>query len=208
MRNIETIKDFRGIDQAASLKLIMEDLEQDVGEQHYLNSSDLILFVKEEVQRLSEHMQKTYVETQHELEAESQELKSLEAENIKIVDAINASNNELADANEQLEKAEAMIKGPTSYIQSWASACGEDCQARTAECLKRSDPQAKKKAVIAEAQARLAQLAAVNHENLKSQALARAEENRKQKLSFLEINSYHMRDQFNISSTYLFFLNK
>ena len=32
MRNIETIKDFGGIDQAASLKLIVKDLEQDVGE--------------------------------------------------------------------------------------------------------------------------------------------------------------------------------
>ena len=44
------------------------------------------------------------------IEAEFQELKSLEAEKVKIVDAIDASNNALADANEQLEKAKAMIK--------------------------------------------------------------------------------------------------
>ena len=55
-------------------------------------------------------MQKTYVEAQQALEVESQELKSLEAENIKIADVIDASNNALADAKEQLEKAEAMIK--------------------------------------------------------------------------------------------------
>ena len=39
------------------------------------------------------------------MEAESQELKSLEAEKVKIVNAIDTFNNVLADANEQLEKA-------------------------------------------------------------------------------------------------------
>ena len=34
----------------------------------------------------------------------------MEAEKIKIVDAIDASNNALADANKQLEKAEVMLK--------------------------------------------------------------------------------------------------
>ena len=88
----------------------MEDLEQDVSEWHSLNSSDLTPFIEEQVKRLSKHMQKTYVETQQALEAESQELKSLEAEKTKIVDAIDTSNNALADAIEQLKKAEAMIK--------------------------------------------------------------------------------------------------
>jgi len=55
-------------------------------------------------------MQKTYVETQQALEAESQELKPLEAKKIKIVDVIDASNNILVDVNKQLEKSEAMIK--------------------------------------------------------------------------------------------------
>ena len=56
IRNIKTIKDFGRIDQATSLKLILEDLEQDVGEWRHLNSSDLTPFVEEEVQCLSEHM--------------------------------------------------------------------------------------------------------------------------------------------------------
>ena len=37
-------------------------------------------------------------------------MKSLEVEKIKIADAIDVSNNTLTDANEQLEKAKAMIK--------------------------------------------------------------------------------------------------
>jgi len=49
-------------------------------------------------------MQKTYVEIQKELEAESQELKSVKAEKFKIADAIDASNNALVDANEQLKR--------------------------------------------------------------------------------------------------------
>ena len=63
----------------------MEDLEKDVGDWHRLNSSDLTPFVEEEVKRLSEYMQKTSVETQQELEAESQELKSLEAERLRLL---------------------------------------------------------------------------------------------------------------------------
>jgi len=38
-QNIENIRGFRGTDQAASLELIVEDLEKDVSEWHRLNSS-------------------------------------------------------------------------------------------------------------------------------------------------------------------------
>jgi len=54
-------------------------------------------------------MQKIYAEPQKEMEAKFKELKSLEAKKVKFVDAIDASNNVLADVNEQLKKAEAMI---------------------------------------------------------------------------------------------------
>jgi len=93
---------FGGTDQATSLELIVEDLEQDVGEWRRLNSSNLTLYVEEKVKHLSEHMQRTYAEMQQELEVKSQELKSLAGEKIKIADAIDASNNALADANKQL----------------------------------------------------------------------------------------------------------
>ena len=53
----------------------------------------------------------------------------------------------------------------------------------------------------------MAKLAALNQEDLKSQAFAKAEENKIQKLS-LENNSYHMKDKFNVSSVYLFFLSQ
>ena len=46
--------------------------------------------------------------------------------------------------------------------------------------------EAEKKAMMAETQARLAQLAIINPEDLRLQALAKAEENRKQKLSSLK----------------------
>jgi len=54
--NIETIKYFEGTYQAASLKLIVKDLEKDVVEWCRLNSSNLAPFVEEEVKCLSEHM--------------------------------------------------------------------------------------------------------------------------------------------------------
>ena len=50
-QNIETIRDFGGTDQAASLELIVEDLEKDVSDRRHLNSSDLTPFVKQKVKR-------------------------------------------------------------------------------------------------------------------------------------------------------------
>jgi len=85
-RNIKTIRDFGGTDQAVSLELIVEDLEMDVGEWRCLNNSNLTPLVEEVVKRLSDHMQKTYIEAQQEFEAVSQGLKSLEAEKTKIAD--------------------------------------------------------------------------------------------------------------------------
>jgi len=63
-QNIETIRNFEGSNQAASLELIVEDLEKDMGEWCRLNSSDLTLLIEEEVKRLSDHMHKTYTEAQ------------------------------------------------------------------------------------------------------------------------------------------------
>ena len=56
-RYIKTIRDFGGTYQAASLELTVEDLKKDVGEWHHLNSLNLTPIVKEEVKRLSKHMQ-------------------------------------------------------------------------------------------------------------------------------------------------------
>jgi len=114
-------------------------------------------------------------------------LKSLEAEKIKIADAINAFNNALTDANEQLEKVEAMIKRANFLISKVEPVRVEET-ARLEQLSAQGDQVLKleKNAVIAETQARLAQLAVVNPEDLKLQAFAKAEENKKQKLSSLE----------------------
>ena len=96
----------------------MADFEKDVGEWRRLNSSNLIPFVEEELECLSEYIQKIYAETQ--------ELKSLEIEKVKIADAIDASNSALANANEQLEKMEAMIKKANFLISKVRPMCAEE----------------------------------------------------------------------------------
>ena len=58
----ENIRDLGGVDQDVSLGLMMEDLEKDAGEWHCLNDSDLTLLVEEELNCLSNQMQKAYVE--------------------------------------------------------------------------------------------------------------------------------------------------
>ena len=71
----------------------------------------------------------------------------------------------------------------TGLVRAEETAQLEQLSAQSDQVLKL---EAEKKAAIAETQAHLAQLMAFNQEDLKSQALAKAEENRKQKLSFLE----------------------
>ena len=50
--NIESIRDFRGDDQAAALELLVGKFEKDVGEWRYLSSSDLNPSVDEELECL------------------------------------------------------------------------------------------------------------------------------------------------------------
>jgi len=57
-QNIETIRDFGGTDEAASLERIVENFKKDMGQWCHPNSSDLTPLVKEEVKRLSDYMQK------------------------------------------------------------------------------------------------------------------------------------------------------
>ena len=132
-QNVETIRDFGGTDEVSSLERIVKDFEKYLGEWCRLNSSDLTPFVEEELRHLSECMQKTYAEMQREVEAASQELKSLETEKVKISDAIIASNRALADANKQLEKEEAMIKR-AKFLISKAGTLRTEEIARTTEC--------------------------------------------------------------------------
>ena len=48
-RNIESIRDFRGDDQAAALELLMERLERDVDEWCRLSNSNLDSLVNEQL---------------------------------------------------------------------------------------------------------------------------------------------------------------
>ena len=109
-RNIESIQDFRGDDQAAVLELLVEKFERDVGEWRRLSSLDLNPSVDEELEHLMAQMQKAHLEAQEVAKAVSSDLKSLETRKIEIGDAIDASNNTLLDAEDKIEKAKEMIK--------------------------------------------------------------------------------------------------
>ena len=108
--NIESIRDFIGDDQAASLELLVENFERDVSEWRCLCSSDLTPLVDEELKHLITQMQKARLETQEVAEVVSLDLKSLEARKVEIGDAIDASNNALLDAEDKIEKDKEMIK--------------------------------------------------------------------------------------------------
>jgi len=81
-----------------AMGLMVEDLEKYMSKWRRLNNSDLTPSIEEELKRLADQMQKAYVETQGEIEAVSQELRSLKVKKVKLADAIEASNNALASA--------------------------------------------------------------------------------------------------------------
>ena len=60
-RNIESIRDFRGGDQAAALELLVERLENDVGEWRCLSGSDLDSSINEELERLVAQMHEAHL---------------------------------------------------------------------------------------------------------------------------------------------------
>ena len=52
-RSIDSIRDFGGDDQAATLELLVEKLERDVDEWRHLNNSDLDSSVNEQLEHLA-----------------------------------------------------------------------------------------------------------------------------------------------------------
>jgi len=108
--NIESIRDFRGDDQAAALELLVERLEKDVGEWRHLSSSDLDSSVDEELERLVIQMCEAHLAAQGAAKAVSSDLKSLEIRKVEIGDVIDASNSALLDVKDKIEKAKEMIK--------------------------------------------------------------------------------------------------
>ena len=102
---------------------MVEDLEKDVGEWHHLSQSDLAPLIEEEFDRLSEHVKQTFIEMIREAEVVSQELKSLEAEKITIANVIDASNQALASANDQIENARQRIARANVFLSKVKPVC-------------------------------------------------------------------------------------
>jgi len=109
-RNIESIRDFGGDDQATALELLIERLKKDVGEWRHLSSSDLDSLVDEELEGLVAQMREAHLTAQEAAKTVSSDLKSLEIRKVEIGDAIDASNSAFLDVEDKIEKAKEMIK--------------------------------------------------------------------------------------------------
>ena len=83
-RSIDSIRDFGGDDQAATLELLVERLEKDVGEWRHLSSSDLDSSVDEELELLIAQMCEAHLAAQEAAKAISLYLKSLEIRKVEI----------------------------------------------------------------------------------------------------------------------------
>ena len=109
-RSIDSIQDFGGDDQAATLELLVDRLERDVDEWHRLSHSDLDSSVNEQLAHLADQMHEAHLAAQEAAKAIFSDLKSLELRRVELGDAIDASNSAFLDAEDKIEKAKEMIR--------------------------------------------------------------------------------------------------
>jgi len=161
-RNIESIQDFEGDDQAAALEFLVERLERDVDEWRHLSNSDLDSSINEQLERITAQMREAHLAAQEAAKAISSDLKSLETRKVEIGDAIDASNSALLDAKDKIEKAKEMIKR-ANLLLSKAEPVRLEEIARLEQLKAQSDEvlqqELAERATLAEIEARLSQAA-------------------------------------------------
>jgi len=170
-QNIESIRDFRGDDQAVALELLVERLEKDVDEWRHLSGSDLDSSANEELERLIAQMREAHLTAQEAAEVISSDLKSLETRKVEIGDAIDASSSALLDAEDKIEKAKEMIKranlllSKAEPVRLEEMARLEQLKAQNDEVLQQEIAQ---RTTLAEIEARLSQTGNFNEAELRS----------------------------------------
>ena len=142
-------------------------------------------------------MHEAHLAAQEAAKAISSDLKSLEMRRVELGDAIDASNSALLDAKDKIEKAKEMIRKAnlllfkTEPMRLEEIAQLEQLKAQNDEVLRQELAQ---RATLVEIEARLSQTSSFNEAELRSQALIRAVEERKNRLATLEerIKSYEV----------------
>ena len=157
--------------------------------------------VEVELERLAEQMQKNYLETSQEVEVLSQELKSLEAQEAEVAEAKVISSEALDAARDQIKKAKEM-NAKANLILSKAEPMSQaetiPLEEMTAKSIHIQHSKAEKRTTLEELKSHLETVAAFKREELKPQALLKAEEERKNRLSALEAKIKPMRDNLDL----------
>jgi len=173
----------------------VDRLERNVDEWRRLSHSDLESSVNDRLAHLTAQMHEAHLAAQEAAKVISSDLKSLETRKVELGDAIDASNSALLDAEDKIEKAKEMIKkanlllSKAEPVRLEEIARLEQLKAQNDEVLQQELAQ---RATLVEIEARLSQTVSFNEAELRSQALIRVAEERKNRLATLEerIKSY------------------
>jgi len=199
-RAIKSIRDVGGVTKAASLEELINNLEKYIGEWSSLNQLDLTPLVEDESERLSEQIKKKYLETSlQEAEVISQELKTSDAWEVEVLEAIVVSSEALDAAKNQIKKAEEMITRANTILSKAEPVRQAEIiwlEEMAAESIQIQHSGAKKRTGLAEIKSRLEKMAAFHREELKPQTILKAEEEKRNKLSALEVKIKSYERQF------------
>ena len=129
----------------------------------------------------------------------SQELKTLDAWEVEVSEAIVVSSEALDAAKNQIKKAEEMITRANTILSKAEPVRQAETiwlEEMAAESIQIQRSEAKKRTGLAEIKSRLEKMVAFHREELKSQTILKAEEEKRNKLSALEVKIKSYERQF------------
>ena len=146
--------------------------------------------IEAELERLSEQMQRNYLETFQEANAISQELKSLDAREVEVAKAMVVSSEALDAAKNQIKKAGEMIARDNIILSKTEPVRQAETiylEEMTAESIQIQHSGAEMRIALEEIKSLLEKMDAFDWEELKAKAMLKAKEERNNKLSTLEV---------------------
>jgi chromosome segregation ATPase len=202
-RSVDNIRDIGGSERAAPFDQIVLDFERDVQSWKEAAQADLSPLITAEIERLEAERQKERERVQSQMDEASQSLEliktrkeavSIDFDAVRdrvgaLVRDINEAHNSIEKANKMIEKAKDMIRKAEALLSRSMPIHNSDSQhleALAGEKITLKAEEAKVAQELAQARAQLATLTVELPENMKREAIMKAEEEKRRRVLLLE----------------------
>jgi exonuclease VII small subunit len=202
-RSVDNIRDIGGNDRAAPFDQMILDFERDVQSWKEAVQADLSPLITIEIERLEMERQREQENVQSIIDETSKSLESIKTrkETVSVnfdaardrigalVKDMNEAHNSIEKANKMIEKAKDMIRKAEALLSRSRPIHDSDSQhleALASEKITLKAEEAKVAHELAQARAQMATLTAALPENMKREAVMKAEEEKRRRVLLLE----------------------